>query len=139
MRSPLWDPDPGERYVDTRRHEDDWYGEQLCRACGESWAYDEGGEPHCVGDCPDAYHLCRACGLATPTVDHDCEETGEKLQELRRAAGLSREALGERLGVSWKTIERYEHDGGPILQGLRIRAIGERLITWMRQQEIMSS
>ena len=39
---------------------------------------------------------------------------GERLRGARRAAGLTQEALAERLEVSWMTVHRWEHDTRPI-------------------------
>ena len=36
---------------------------------------------------------------------------GRRIQEGRRAAGLSQEALGERLGVSRQAVSKWEADG----------------------------
>ena len=37
---------------------------------------------------------------------------GQRIQELRRAAGLSQEALGEAFGVSRQAVSKRESDGG---------------------------
>lgn len=37
---------------------------------------------------------------------------GQRIQEYRKAAGLSQEALGEELGVSRQAVSKWESDGG---------------------------
>lgn len=37
---------------------------------------------------------------------------GDRLEKARKAAGLTQDELADRLGVSKKTVVRYEHDMG---------------------------
>lgn len=41
----------------------------------------------------------------------DCIKFGCRLAELRRRAGLTQQALGEKLGVTNKTVSRWETGG----------------------------
>jgi transcriptional regulator with XRE-family HTH domain len=40
-----------------------------------------------------------------------CMTLGQRIQDLRRAAGLSQEGLGEKLGVSRQAVSKWEADG----------------------------
>ena len=45
-------------------------------------------------------------------------ETAEAIKSLRSALGVSQESLAREIGVSWRTIARYEAGGNPDLVAL---------------------
>ena len=59
----------------------------------------------------DAGRFCYQHPVKEGEAMHQANTLGRRIQEGRKSAGLSQEALGERLGVSRQAVSKWEADG----------------------------
>lgn len=66
----------------------------------------------------------RHAGQGSPMLDEVEKEMGRRLRWLRRARGMTQEALGEPCGVSFQQIQKYETATSRISAAMLLRLAG---------------
>lgn len=63
---------------------------------------------------------------------------GSRIREARKAAGISQETLGEKLGVHRNTTNRWEREGGTAPTPAQLRAIARETgvsVEWLLEED----
>jgi len=84
--------------------EKQYYARESCSTCYERWYHNgkpEGGPPQ-----PKSNDECRAMGRKTIVFDRD--KRMEEYRKLTRDDGLPREIAAQKMGISDRTVSRYE-------------------------------
>ena len=63
------------------------------------------------------------------------EDSAHKLRRLRKEAGMTQEKLAKTAGVTLRAIQKWEHSGMELAQGLSIRKVASAL--GVRMEELL--